>query len=54
MFKELHYIIANHTEEEAVETEQNVLDEHEDKVFSYMSRLCHLLKVRNLQQLQLL
>ena len=42
-FKELHYIIADEAKDDAVETEQRVFDEHEDKVFSYTNRLCLLL-----------
>ena len=43
-FKQHHYIIADQADEEAVETEKNVLDKNEDKVFSYTSRLHQLLK----------
>ena len=43
-FKEHNYIIADEAEEDAVETEQRVLDEHEDKVFSYTNRLRLLLE----------
>ena len=34
-FKEHHYVTAD----EAMGTEQNILDEHKDKIFSYMKRL---------------
>ena len=38
-FKEHHYVIADQAEEEAVANEQEVLDEHEDKIFPYTNRL---------------
>ena len=44
IFKEPHYVITDEAEEDAVETEQRVLDKHEDKVFSYTNRLCLLLE----------
>ena len=33
-FKEHHYVIADRAEDEAVETEQDVIDKHEEKIFS--------------------
>ena len=43
-FKEHHFVIADQAEGDAVETEQEVLDEHEDKIFSYTNRLRKLLE----------
>ena len=43
-FKEHHYVIADEAEEEAMETEQTVLDEHEHKLFSYTNRLRQLVE----------
>ena len=42
-FKEYHYIITDEADQDAVETKQKVLDEHENKVFSCTSRLRLLL-----------
>ena len=44
-FKEHHYIIADQADDQAaVVAEQDVLDEHEDEVFSYTNRLHQLLE----------
>ena len=44
-FKEHHHVIAYQAEDQAaVITEQDLLDKHQDKVFSYNSRLHQLLK----------
>ena len=42
--KEHHVVIADQAEGEAVASEPVVLDEHEDKIFSYTSSLRQLLK----------
>ena len=43
-FKEHHYVIADQAEKEAVKTEQDMLDEHKDRIFLYTSRFCRLLE----------
>ena len=48
-----HYVIADHAEEEAVKTKQDMLDEHKAKVLSYTSHFVSCFGVQNLRWLQL-